>query len=260
MNLNKMNIEGFIMSKYPFLSEVQEDYIRLKESKEEEEIDDTLDNSDENQREALVLVISKLKPNELAKIKETHLTLSIALGKPVGYWEGERDFELLSPTHYSEAILDSLYNDTFKTYIKQEEFVMNKYAKTLLNFLRSKDDSLLLLIGSLFYCYTLSDTVDPAILFETKMYPIGNRKKNELLQSLIHDGRSEGSKTSKLNFEEEKTLVSGSHRDRYEYERNILENTKGQFYDDKTMFMLLDLLRVDPPFRPITFKFLSVIT
>jgi hypothetical protein len=39
----------------------------------------------------------------------------------------------------------------------------------------------------------------------------------------------------------------------------MLENAKGCFYDDKIMDMLLDLLRVDPNFRPITFKFLSVI-
>lgn len=258
-NLNKINIEGFVMADYPFLAGVQEQYQSLKEEMEEEEIDDTYDNSDENQRKALEMVCNQLKPGEMVKIREVHLALSIALGKPVGVWERDLEYTHLSPTDYSEAILDSIYNDNFKMYIKQEDFVMNKYSKTLLNFLRSKDDSLLLLIGSLLYSYTLSDTVDPAILYQTGMYPIGNRKKSEILHSLIE--KSEAPiKPSRLNFEEDKSLVSGSHRDRLEYERSILESKKGRFYDDKIMNMLLDLLRVDPPFRPITFKFLAVIT
>jgi hypothetical protein len=175
-NLSKINIEGFVMGEYGFLNDLQDDYQKLKETKEEEEIDDTYDRSDEYQREALELVISRIKSNELAKIKDLHLSLSIALGRPVGVWERTKGYAYLSPTDYSEAILDSMYNDNFLMYAKQEEFITNKYSKTLINFLRSKDDSLLLLIGSLFYCYTLSDTVDPALLYETKMYPIGNRK------------------------------------------------------------------------------------
>lgn len=109
----------------------------------------------------------------------------------------------------------------------------------------------------------MSQTVDPAILFETKFYPIGNRKKNQLLHSLIDDnpsGNSINSKRAVLNFEEEKTLISGSERDRYEFESSIVHKTKGNFYDDSIMNMLLDLLRIDPPFRPITLKFLSIIT
>jgi hypothetical protein len=261
-NLSKINIEGFVMGEYGFLNDLQDDYQKLKETKEEEEIDDTYDRSDEYQREALELVISRIKSNELARIKDLHLSLSIALGRPVGVWERTKGYAYLSPTDYSEAILDSMYNDNFLMYAKQEEFTTNKYSKTLINFLRSKDDSLLLLIGSLFYCYTLSDTVDPALLYETKMYPIGNRKKNQLLHSLINSEEvkvTTPSKKSKLNFEEDKSLISGSRRDRVEYERRMLENATGCFYDDKIMDMLLDLLRVDPNFRPITFKFLSVI-
>lgn len=262
-NLSKINVEGFVMGDYDFLSGLQDEYQKLKETKEEEEIDDTYDRSDEYQREALELVISRLKSTELAKLKEVHLSLSIAIGRPVGVWEHTKEYAYLSPTDYSEGILDSLYNDSYLMYSRQELFISNKYSKTLINFLRSKDDSLLLLIGSLLYCYTLSETVDPALLYETKMYPIGNRKKNQLLHSLIDSEEAKvttPSRASKLNFEEDKSLVSGSQRDRFEFERKMLENTKGYFYDEKIMNMLLDLLRVDPNFRPITFKFLSIIT
>lgn len=262
-NLSKINVEGFVMGDYDFLSGLQDEYQKLKETTEEEEIDDTYDRSDEYQREALELVISRLKSTELAKIKDVHLSLSIAIGRPVGVWEHTKEYAYLSPIDYSEGILDSLYNDSFLMYSRQELFISNKYSKTLINFLRSKDDSLLLLIGSLLYCYTLSETVDPALLYETKMYPIGNRKKNQLLHSLIDLEEAKvttPSRTSKLNFEEDKSPVSGSQRDRFEYERKMLENTKGYFYDEKIMSMLLDLLRVDPNFRPITFKFLSIIT
>lgn len=54
--------------------------------------------------------------------------------------------------------------------------------------------------------------------------------------------------------------MSGSLRDRFEYEKRILETTKTRVYDDRIVNMLLDLLKVDPPFRPVTFRFLSVIT
>lgn len=150
-NLSKMNIEGFIMAEYDFLQKLQEEYQKLKEAKEEEEIDDTYDRSDEYQRESIELVISKLKYGELSKIKETHLALSLAIGKPIGVWEGSEEYNYLSPTHFSEAILDSMYNDNFHKYARQENFLANKYSKNLLNFLRSKDDSLLLLIGGLLY-------------------------------------------------------------------------------------------------------------
>lgn len=260
-NLSRINIEGFISADLIFLSQIQKDYQSLKESKEEEEIDDTLDNSDKNQREAIDLVLKRLTSEEINKIKFSHFSLSIALGIPVGIWELETNFTHLSPTNYSEAILDSIYNGTYKDYMAQEEFISNKFSKTLINFLRSKDDSLLLLIGSLLYSFTLSKTVDPALLYESNLYPIGNRKKSLILNSLIANKDStEERKQSKLNFEEEKSLVSGSTRDRIEFERNILETTTTRIYNDKVMNMLLDLLLVDPSFRPVTFKFLSVIT
>ncbi len=261
MSMN--NIEGFIAGDYEFLEDIQEEYQRLKEAKEEEEIDDTYDRSDENQREAIELVLGKLNYGELAKIKETHLALSLAIGRPTGVWEGSKEYNYLSPTDFSEAILDSLYNDSFQMYARQENFIKNKYSKTLLNFLRSKDDNLLLLMGGLLYKYSLSQTVDPALLFGTKLYPIGNRKKSQLLHSLIEERTSEpksSSKRSILNLEEEKTLISYSQRDKYEFESNITQKAKDNFYDDRIIDMLLDLLLTDPPFRPITLKFLTIIT
>jgi len=53
------------------------------------------------------------------------------------------------------------------------EFLENTYGRMILHFLRSKDDSLLLLITSLIYNFTMSDYVDPSILFESNLYPIG---------------------------------------------------------------------------------------
>lgn len=52
-------------------------------------------------------------------------------------------------------------------------FPENSYGKTILYFLRSKDDSLLLLVSSLIYTFTMSESVDPSILFESNLYPIG---------------------------------------------------------------------------------------
>lgn len=269
-NLSLINIEGFFKSLhsevkdnslYKVIKDINDEYEKLKLSKEEDEIDDTHDGSDETQREAVEIMIKRLKITDLTRIKDEHLHLSVALGKSIGVWEKSKDFEYLSPTHYSEGILDAIYNGKIKPYMTENEFVINKFSKTLLNFLRSKDDSLLLLIGSLLYSYTLSDTADPALLYESHLYPIGNRKKSHLLNSLLENKEEyKSGKPSKLIFEEEKSIVSGSTRDRYEFERKILENSKSKIYDDKIMEMLLELLKVDPPFRSITFKFLAVVT
>ena len=268
--LSYANIEGFLNNmqdevkdeaQKKLIKTLKNDYEMLKLSKEEEEIDDTHDSSDATHREVVDLITKRLRVNDFQRIKDEHLHLSVAIGRPVGVWEKSKDYEYLSPTHYSEGILDALYGGKFKMYKTEHDFIPNKYSRTLLNFLRSKDDSLLLLIGSLLYSYTLSDTVDPALLFESHMYPIGNRKKSQLLNSLLESKEElKSGKPSKLIFEEEKSLVSGSQRDRIEYEKSILESSTTKTYDDRIMNMLLDLLKVDPPFRGITFKFLAVIT
>lgn len=80
-NISKVNIEGFISADHVFLTPLQDEYQKLKESREEEEIDDTLDNSDKNQIDAVELVIKRLKSADFARIKANHLVLSIAIGK-----------------------------------------------------------------------------------------------------------------------------------------------------------------------------------
>ena len=65
------------------------------------------------------------------------------------------------------------------------EFIENTYGWMILHFLWSKDDSLLLLITSLIYNFTMSDHVDPSILFESNLYPIGQWRKALLTISLL---------------------------------------------------------------------------
>lgn len=219
-NISKVNIEGFISVRLPFLSQLQQDYQALKEMREEEEIDDTLDNSDKYQREALELALRRLKFGDLAKIKYNHLTLSIALGKPTGVWERETDYAYLSPTDYSEAILNAIYQGNYKEFVKDEEFVTNKYSKTLLNFLRSKDDSLLLLIGSFLHTCILSDRIDPGILYESSLYPIGSKSKIQVLDSLNQSLETGPfNNFCSINTEEAKYDIGYPKRDKSEYDK-----------------------------------------
>jgi len=57
----------------------------------------------------------------------------------------------------------------------EQTYVDNTYGSTIIKFLHSKDDSLLLLITSLLYNFTMSEHIDPSILFESNLYPIGQR-------------------------------------------------------------------------------------
>ena len=120
------------------------------------------------------VICSKLKTSQLAKIQEEHMHLSIALGKPIGLI-ALNEYDDKSPSDYSEEVLDSIYEGTYDVMKLSQDFGENPYGRTILHFLRSKDDSLLLLVTSLLYTFTMLDTIAPAILFESNLYPIGQR-------------------------------------------------------------------------------------
>jgi len=100
------------------------------------------------------------------------MNLSLAIGRAVGIMAKDT-YDLSSPSDISEMVLDSIYNGKWDELKLSSGFTENPYGKTLLYFLRSKDDSLLLLVSSLIYTFTMSETIDPSILFESNLYPIG---------------------------------------------------------------------------------------
>jgi len=86
----------------------------------------------------------------------------------------QEPYSFTSPVEISENILNSIYQGKWDEMKLSGEFVENNYGKTIIYFLRSKDDSLLLLITSLIYTLTNSDQIDPSILFESNLYPIAS--------------------------------------------------------------------------------------
>jgi len=112
--------------------------------------------------------------SEIDKIRDEHLTLSISIGKPIGLMIKEPG-SFTYPTMICEDILNAIYQGKWDEMKLSSEFLENTYGRTILHFLRSKDDSLLLLITSLIYNFTMSDNIDPSILFESNLYPIGQR-------------------------------------------------------------------------------------
>ena len=136
-------------------------------------------------------------------------------------------------------------------YFKENEFVENEWAKILCNFFRSKDDSLVLLISSLVYSVTHCDVVEPALLYEINMYPFGSFKNKDTGLMFYCDN---------FKHEDNESFSLDSKRDRNEFEVQIINKFKNRKYDENIVTMLLKLLKIDPPFRPITFKILTALT
>ena len=95
-------------NKCEFLTDIQEEYEELKESKESEPVDCSQDCLDLLNKDAVDLVLKQLNKKELEKIKQSHTALSIAVGRKIGVLEVNDDI-IFSPTDYSEAILESIY-------------------------------------------------------------------------------------------------------------------------------------------------------
>ena len=102
------------------------------------------------------------------------------MGKAIGV-TAQNVWKVPSPSDFTEQILDAVYSGKFDELKLSENYLSNEYGPTILTLLRSKDDSLLLLIVSLLYTFTVNSVVDPAILFESNLYPIGQRRKALLM-------------------------------------------------------------------------------
>ena len=206
---------------------------------------------------------SNLTKKELAKLNKCHLDYSIALGRKVGIIEVDDDYDHFSPTDYSELILNSIYDGSFESFVSYNHYVANNNWKTVMNFLRSKDDSLILQISALIYTFIKSKAVDPAILQYSRLFPIGkdrpylepeNKSDDSNEELKIIDG------ISRLSFQNNKPKNEPkSDRDSKAYELAILNSYDEPKYDHDVVSLLTKLISTDPPFRLITFKFLSII-
>lgn len=189
-NLSLDNITTFINSPWNFLNDIQDDYASLRQAYLSDEADLFSEDPIELRRSGISLVASKLKNRDLDLITRYHQQLSVALGRPVGMNEQSDIYEFLSPTDFVDAMLESLYNETFKSMVDEKYFIKNEIAELIQNFLRSKDDSLILLLCSLFYSYMNSREVDPAIYLYSNLFPIGKQRMEDGLDGDENIGRS----------------------------------------------------------------------
>lgn len=104
------NFEWFIQNPaWPFLKDINEKYQQYKEIWESDEIDEGVeDRTNEIWKEGIKYVCDKLKLTDLEKIWDEHLTLSIAIGKPIGLMIKEPG-SFTYPTMICEDILNAIY-------------------------------------------------------------------------------------------------------------------------------------------------------
>lgn len=172
-NLSLANLNLFINNNWSFLNEIQEEYKELKRLYCTTENEVISDENIELKQKGIQLIANHLKAKEVSRIDRYHTQLSVALGRSIGMREKDSEYDLMSPSDYTEMILKAMHQDRYNKFIMYQKYVPNESAQVLLNFLRSKDDSLVLLIASLLYSYMISEAVDPTIHFFSKFYPIG---------------------------------------------------------------------------------------
>jgi len=100
--------------------------------------------------------------------------------------------QILLKTFSSQCI-----NNTYTKFIISNKYILNESSQGLLSFLRSKDDSLILLLSCLIYTYINSTAVDPCILYHSRLYPIGKYSDKK------PEEHSEESEESKVWVDEE---------------------------------------------------------
>lgn len=262
-NLSLANINLFINNNWSFLNDVQEEYEELKRLYCNNDSGVMTEEPDDLKRKGIELVANHLNAKQIAQVLRYHTQLSVALGKPIGLMEKEAEYDFMSPTDYTDMILDVMYAGNYNKFIMHHQYHPNENSQTLLNFLRSKDDSLILLIGSLLYTYMNSEAVDPTIHFHSRLYPIGkiSVEKPEEIGDEREETKSPRDSNKKLNQnEEEKSIRLNTTRDTDSFNVKVLMTYDGPQYDQEIMWMVLNLLCTDPPFRLITFKFLALIT
>lgn len=168
----------------------------------------------------------------------------------------------MSWSDFTDTILEAMYKGTYHKFIMFNKYVINDTSHTLMNFLRSKDDSLILLIGSLFYTYMTSPVVDSCILFNSKLYPVGkiwDKKPEEISEENEESKVPYDDKDQFHEFEEESTDSSMKTQED-KFNEHVMMSYESPQYDQEIMCLILNLIWTDPPFRLVTFKFLSIVS
>jgi len=135
--------------------------------------------------------------------------------------------------------------EAFNDFVNYSHYIANKNSQTIMNFLRSKDDSLILLISSLIYSFIRSEAVDPGILNYSRLFPIG-KKRPEFQMESVMDSESEERKVingfSDLNIDENSNSTEDTSRDAKAYEMTVVNSYDEPKYDHDIVALLLILI------------------
>ena len=262
-NLSLSNINAFINENWSFLNEIQDEYQELRLAYLSAQNEILSEEPLELKRKGIVLVANKLRHGELDHITKYHKALSLSIGRPIGMIEMSDTYNLSSPTDLVDDLLECLYDNSYDKFVSYGHYIFNNNVQFIQNFLKSKDDGLILLIWLVVYTFMNSEGVDPIILNWSNMFPIG---KN----------RPESYENDEENVEEEKfpsklktnSLITAqavndskddlsTRREPSEFEENILKSYNKPSYNQEIIWMMLNLLCTDPPFRVLTFKLIS---
>lgn len=176
---------------------------------------------------------NKLTPKELGKISKSHLDISVAIGRKIGIIEKDKEYDYMSPTDASEFLISLIYDGSFSDFANYKHYIENKHSKNLLNFLRSKDDSLILQITSLLYAFITSEAVDPGVLHYSRLFPIG-KNKHQLAPENKSDSDEEVKVIdglSKLKIGDSQKTADEPSRDIAAYEQMIINSYDEPKYD-----------------------------
>ena len=203
----------------------------------------------------------KLTDKELKSVSKYHKLLSLALGRPIGLKEF-RSFKSVSPTDLVQSLIKNLNSGDFETLVEEEKYEKNKNPQFILNFLKSKDDGLILIIWSLIFTFWNSQAIDQGIFKNWNMFPIGREKiesfKNQKLELEEEKCLEDNQYLLNLNCSDESKEASPStNLKSLEYEQGVWELISEPNYNNEVIENLLNLLALDPPFRLTTFKIIA---
>jgi len=175
--------------------------------------------------------------------------------------EKEKQFDYVSITDFTEDILDSMYNNSYDKFIVRNKNEINESSQSLINFLNSKDDSLILLLNSLLYIYMNSKAVDPWVLYHSRLYPIGKISDKNPEEHSCESEESKGFVGENENFKDQNDFLDPQiHQRMKTYNEHILMTYDEPQYDQEIMWKILNLVCTDPPFRQVTFRFLIMVS
>ncbi|CAI2383809.1 unnamed protein product [Moneuplotes crassus] len=247
-------IERIINSKDGFLDEIINEYNKIRKEKRRSD-EPILEDPISLKKIAIGLVVEALPDTQRTRIIKYHTQLSIALGRPTGFLEKDHCFGYISITDITSEIINSMYRNRYRDYVIKNKHIGNESCKDLIKALLSKDESLVLLLNSLFYTYIASDTVHPCILYHSRLYPIG---KNSVKKAPAKAGEDhvpfliDQHKKSKCS---DQTTVEKLKKKAIKFNQNLLKVYNKPKYDKGILKNILNLCCSDPPFRQITFKF-----